>query len=183
MRVLVGSTNPAKIAAVHDVFAPHFSDVEVIGLAVDSGVPEQPVGDDTFVGAENRARTLVKLNRDQGLGARYCVGLEGGIDQLHGRWFSYGVLCIADEQGRLSFGLSPLYEMPPVLVAGVLAGEELGHVVDRLSGDRNSKRKGGAIAFLTHGRIDRRMLYLRGLEMALVPFLNEEIYFNDRVSI
>ena len=55
-------------------------------------------------------------------------------------------------------------------------------VLDRLSGERDSKQKGGAIAFLTQGRVDRRMLYAQGLAMALVPFLNEEMYFDGGVS-
>ncbi len=141
MRVLVGSVNPVKVAAVQEVFASYFSDVEVVGVAVESGVPTQPVGDETFEGAENRVRALLRLNGEQGLGAQYCVGLEGGINQLHGRWFSYGVLCVADTLGRLSFGLSPLYEMPPILVADVLAGEELGHVVDRSAAIRRASRR------------------------------------------
>lgn len=182
MKVLVGSANPVKIAAVRDVFAPHFPGVEVVGIPVESEVPAQPVGDETFIGAENRARALLRLNDVRGLAARYCVGLEGGINQLHGRWFSYGVVCIADAQGRFSFGLSPSYEMPSILVAGVQAGEELGHVVDRISGDRNSKQKGGAIAFLTRGQIDRRMLYVQGLSMALVPFLNDALYSREPSS-
>lgn len=181
MKVLVGSENPVKIAAVQDVFEPYFPGVEVIGLAVPSGVPAQPVGDETFAGAENRARALVARNAAEGLGASYCAGLEGGIAQLHGRWFAFGVLCIADAAGRLGFGVSPLFEMPSPMLAQVLAGEELGHVVDRLSGERNSKQKGGAIAFLTRGRVDRRQLYAQGLAMALVPFLNEEMYFDGHV--
>lgn len=179
MRILVGSQNPVKIAAVRDVFEPYFPGVEVLGVPVESGVPAQPVGDQTFAGAENRARALVALNAAQGLGAGFCVGLEGGISQMHGRWFAFGVLCIADAAGRLGFGLSPLFEMPAAMVSEVLAGEELGHVVDRLSGDHNSKQKGGAIAFLTRGRVDRRLLYAQGLVMALVPFLNEEMYAHD----
>ncbi len=182
MRVLVGSENPVKIGAVRDVFENYFSGVEVIGISVASGVPAQPVGEETFLGAENRARALVTLNAVQGLAARFCVGLEGGIAQLHGRWFAFGVLCVADAAGRLGFGLSPLFEMPPVMLADVLAGEELGHVVDRLSGDHNSKQKGGAIAFLTRGRVDRRSLYAQGLAMALVPFLNQEMYFDGDLS-
>lgn len=182
MKVLVGSENPVKIGAVRDVFAMYFPEVEVIGIPVPSGVPAQPVGEETFLGAENRARALVALNKAQGLAASYCVGLEGGIAQLHGRWFAFGVLCVADADGRLGFGLSPLFEMPPAMLADVLAGEELGHVVDRLSGDRNSKQKGGAIAFLTQGRVDRRMLYAQGLAMALVPFLNRGMYFDGHVS-
>lgn len=182
MKVLVGSANPVKIGAVRDAFEPYFPGVEVLGLPVEPGVPAQPVGEETFTGAENRARALVALNAGEGLGASFCVGLEGGISQMHGRWFAFGVLCIADAAGRLGFGLSPLFEMPPAMLADVLAGEELGHVVDRLSGDHNSKQKGGAIAFLTRGRVDRRTLYAQGLAMALAPFLNQEMYFNGHVS-
>ncbi len=182
MKVLVGSGNPVKIGAVRDVFEPYFPAVEVVGVPVASGVAAQPVGDETFAGAENRARALVALNAAEGLGAGFCVGLEGGIAQLHGRWFAFGVLCIADAAGRVGFGLSPLFEMPAAMLVGVLNGEELGHVVDRLSGDHNSKQKGGAIAFLTRGRVDRRLLYAQGLAMALVPFLNQEMYFDGNVS-
>ena len=174
----MGSGNPVKIGAVRDVFAAHFSQVEVEGLGVPSGVAAQPVGDDTFAGAENRARALVALNTERGLAADFCVGLEGGIAPYHSRWFAFGAICIADAAGRLGFGVSPLFEMPAVMVADVLAGVELGHVVDRLSGEQNTKQRGGAIAFLTRGRVDRRMLYAQGLAMALVPFLNEGLYFD-----
>jgi inosine/xanthosine triphosphatase len=177
LKVLVGSANPVKIGATRDVFEEYFRDVEVVGIEVASGVPAQPVGDDTFAGAENRARGLVSLNRARGLAADYCAGLEGGIAQLYGRWFAFGVLCVADAAGRLGFGVSPLFELPPGITGDLLAGEELGHVVDRLSGQHNTKQKGGAIAFLTQERVGRRQLYSQGLAMALVPFLNEELYF------
>jgi len=58
----------------------------------------------------------------------------------------------------------------------LLDGDELGHVVDRLSGEHNTKQKGGAIAYLTQGRLGRRELYVQGLMMALVPFLNPQMY-------
>ena len=56
MRVLVGSANPVKIAAVRDAFEPYFPGAVVEGIETPSGVPAQPVGDETFTGAENRAR-------------------------------------------------------------------------------------------------------------------------------
>jgi inosine/xanthosine triphosphatase len=182
LKVLVGSANPVKIGAARDVFEQYFQDVEVVGVEVASGVPAQPVGDDTFAGAENRARALVSLNRERELRADYCAGPEGGIAQLYRRWFAFGVLCVADAEGRLGFGVSPLFELPPGITGDLLAGEELGHVVDRLSGQHNTKQKGGAIAFLTQDRVNRRELYAQGLAMALVPFLNEELYFDGRVS-
>ena len=112
----MGSGNPVKIGAVRDVFASHFAQVEVEGLGVPSGVAAQPVGDDTFAGAENRARALAALNAERGLAADFCVGLEGGIAQYHGRWFAFGAICIADAAGRLGFGVSPLFELPSGVV-------------------------------------------------------------------
>ena len=122
MRVLVGSANPVKIAAVRDAFEPCFPGAVVEGIETPSGVPAQPVGEDTFTGAENRARTLLTHNSERALGAEFCVGLEGGMAQYHARWFAFGVICIADARGRLGFGVSPLFELPPGVVDDLLGG-------------------------------------------------------------
>lgn len=176
MLVLVGSHNPVKSAAVSEVFASYFGDVEVRSIEAPSGVPAQPVGDDTWTGARNRALALVDLSRAEGLGAAYCVGLEGGIAQLAGRWYTFGVICLANEVGACGFGVSPMFELPQSIVDRLLAGKELGHVIDALSGDHNTKQKGGAIAYMTQGRVDRKQLYAQGVTMALVPFLNPGLY-------
>jgi inosine/xanthosine triphosphatase len=178
--VLVGSRNPVKSAAVADVFASYFGDVEVRAIEAASGVAAQPVGDDTWTGAQNRALALLRLSQSEGLSADYCVGLEGGIAQLAGRWYNFGVICIAAADARCSFGVSPMFELPRAIVGRLLAGEELGHLIDELSGEENTKQKGGAIAFMTQGRVDRRQLYTQGAVMALVPFLNPALYEVDR---
>ena len=119
-----------------------------------------------------------RLMPSAGLAAEFCVGLEGGIAQYHGRWFAFGAICIADAAGRLGFGVSPLFELPPGVVDDLLGGSELGHVMDRLAGEHNTKQRGGAVGILTGGRITRRELYAQGVAMALIPFLNEEMYFD-----
>jgi inosine/xanthosine triphosphatase len=179
MKALVGSVNPVKIGAVRDAFEAHFPDVEVVGIATPSGVPAQPIGDDTFAGAANRARALLALNAERSLGAGFCVGLEGGIAQFHGRWFAFGAICIADVIGRQGFGVSPLFELPPGIVADLLDGAELGQMMDRLAGEHNTKQRGGAVGILTSGRITRRELYAQGAAMALIPFLNPELFFPE----
>jgi inosine/xanthosine triphosphatase len=178
MRVLVGSVNPVKIAAVRDVFERYYPGAEVEGIETPSGVPAQPVGEDTFTGAENRAEALLALNAGRKLGAEFCVGLEGGIAQYHARWFAFGAICVADATGRLGYGVSPLFELPPGVVDDLLGGSELGHVMDRLAGEHNTKQRGGAVGILTAGRITRRELYAQGAAMALIPFLNKEMYFD-----
>ncbi len=177
MKVLVGSKNPVKLDAVKEAFSKYFEEVEVVGLSVDSNVPDQPVNDQTFKGAENRALALKKLNEEQGLGASFFVGIEGGVVKLYSKWFAVGGVCILDEEGRAGFGTSPFFELPSMITARLLNGVELGEVIDELSGDKNTKQKHGAAGFLTKGVMNRKELYAHGLTVALIPFLNEELYF------
>jgi inosine/xanthosine triphosphatase len=182
MKVLVGSCNPVKLAAVHEVFAQHFSVVEVVGAEVASGAPPQPIGEETFAGAEQRARTLAGRNAREGLAASYAVGVEGGVIRLHNRWFAFAAVCIADAGGRIGFGASPFFELPAAVMAGLHAGAELGDVIDRLTGQHNTRQAGGAIGFLTQGRIVRQALLAQGVAMALAPFLNEALFFGGECT-
>jgi len=55
--VAVGSTNPVKLAAARAVLSRAAPDLRVEAVAVPSGVPDQPWGDDeTIRGALARAR-------------------------------------------------------------------------------------------------------------------------------
>ncbi len=176
-RVLVGSTNPVKIEAARDAFRAYFPDARAEGIAVPSGVPAQPIGEETYEGARNRAQTLYRKNASESLGGDFCVGIEGGAIQHVGRWFSFGAVCVVDARGRTGFGASPLFELPASVAEALRAGEELGHVVDRLSGRTNSKQAGGAIGHFTRGAVDRKGIYVQGTVVALVPFLNQALFF------
>ncbi|MGC8780063.1 MAG: inosine/xanthosine triphosphatase [Anaerolineae bacterium] len=178
MRALVGSCNPTKIAAVQDVFGRCFGQVEAIGIEVASGVSAQPMGmEETFLGAENRVRGLLRLNAEQQWNAQFCVGIEGGVAHLHGRWFAFGVICIADAQGRLGYGVTSHFELPDPVAARLATGAELGEIMDELSGQRHTRLEGGAIGYLSHGQLGRRGLAAQGVFMALLPFLNESLFF------
>jgi len=177
MKVLVGSLNPVKIEAVRDAFGKHFAEVYVMGIKVDSGVPAQPMGMETFDGARNRALALMEKNKKENIGAQFFVGLEGGAMAMNSKWFSFGCMCIIDAKGKEGFGTSPLFQLPESIVEKLQSGMELGDVMDEITGEHNTKQKGGAIAFLTKGAMDRKALYTHGLTVALVPFLHEKMYF------
>ncbi len=75
MHVGVGSGNPVKVAAVESALDGRF-DARVESVAVESGVAEQPFGEEeTIAGAENRARRVLETEDGYELG----VGLEGGV--------------------------------------------------------------------------------------------------------
>ena len=176
-KVLVGSTNPVKIEAVRDSFLKFFDGVEVFGINAQSGVNAQPVNEDTFTGAKNRASFLKDMDMNEGLKADFFVGIEGGISRQFEKWFALGVMCIINSEGKTGYGTSPLFELPDSITEELLDGTELGDVMDRLTGEGNTKQKGGAIGFFTKGIMDRKELYVQGLITALIPFLNEELYF------
>ena len=176
MLILVGSKNPVKIESVNEAFLNYFPHREVRGIEVNSGVPEQPVNDDTFLGAKNRADALFLLNKTSGLGADFMVGIEGGIMKICDNWFSFGCICIINKDGKSAFGTSSHFPLPEQIINELLKGIELGKVIDNLTNQQNSKQKTGAIGFLTKNIITRRDLYTQGIITALIPFLNPTLF-------
>ncbi|MHB8905632.1 MAG: inosine/xanthosine triphosphatase [Melioribacteraceae bacterium] len=176
MKILVGSKNPVKVASVKESFAKYFDNVDVIGIEVESGVSTQPVNDQTFIGAQNRAIKLKELNDTQNLSADYFVGIEGGITKQFEKWFAFGCMCIIDKEGRIGFGTSPHFELPQNVVEKLLQGIELGDVMDEIMNQQNTKQKHGAIGFFTNGVMNRKELYVEGLKVALIPFLHKEMF-------
>jgi inosine/xanthosine triphosphatase len=170
--IVCGSTNPAKVEPVRHVFSSLESTLEVVGVNVPSGVPDQPFGwDETSLGARTRARNALAQ-----AGARYGVGLEGGmLENVDGAWL-VSIAAIARHDGLEGLACGGMLLLPPSVAARVKAGEELGHVIDALAGETGTKTRGGAIGFLTNGRYSRREMWVNALEMALAPILSGALY-------
>ncbi|MCG9133371.1 DUF84 family protein [Candidatus Poribacteria bacterium] len=179
-KVLIGSENNVKIESARQSFSKFFKPVDVKGLRVDSGVPAQPLNDDIFVGAKNRAEHVKRINDEQQLNADFFVGIEGGILQLHNRWFQCSVVCMLDQQHRESFGTTGLYELPNWIIEKLLAGSELRHIIDELVQSSNTKEKQSTIGFLTNGEVDRLQNNTQAITFALVPFLQDNLYFQPK---
>ena len=178
MKVFVASKNPVKIACTQEGFSKYFSDVEVVGVPVDSGVPDQPFNEDTFKGAENRALALKEKCEAEGIAGDFFVGIEGGLFEHYNRWFAIGIACVMDKNGKRGFGGSPHFQLPPKMMPTLLAGKELGVLMNEILEQENTQQKGGAIHFFTKGQIDRTQMYVPAVITALVPFLREE-FFED----
>jgi inosine/xanthosine triphosphatase len=178
VKILVGSKNPVKVSSVEEAFSKYFQNVSVEGIDVDSGVPVQPVNDETFIGARNRASKLKAMNDTQNLGADFFVGIEGGIAKHFNKWFAFGCMCIIDNENNTGFGNSPHFELPEFVVTKLLKGIELGEVMDEIMNEQNTKQKHGAIGFFTNGVMNRKELYLEGLKVAVIPFLHKKMFFN-----
>jgi inosine/xanthosine triphosphatase len=179
MIILVGSKNPVKLKAVEEAFSLYFDSIDVVGLQIESGVPDQPIDDETFKGAENRAKELQKLNDVENFNADFFIGIEGGIQQTYNKWFAFGCMCIIHKSGKTSFGTSAHFELPDIVTKQLLERKELGHVMDEIMQQENTKQKGGAISYFTNGKMSRKELYISGIISALVPFQHKQMYFTE----
>lgn len=166
MHVLIASLNPVKIGAVEDAFAlfvPH-PDCRFEGISVSSGVSDQPLSDkETWQGAHNRVTATAAAHPT----ADYCVGLEGGIDTLHGQISTFAWIVIRRQDGRTSQSRSTSLPLPKCITALIDQGLELGHACDRVFNTDNAKQKGGAIGLLTRDNYTRRSTYTQTVCFAL----------------
>ena len=179
MKVLVGSENPVKIQSVRESFLTFFEHVEVEGIRVDSGVAEQPIDNETFEGAKNRAENVKRVNDQQNLGAAFFIGIEGGVLQLNDRRFGVNVVYILDQHNRDSFATIGLYELPRAMSKDLLIRKGLGRAMGELANDNYAAREQGTVGFLTDGKIDRLQNQVQGITLALIPFLNDNLYFSS----
>jgi inosine/xanthosine triphosphatase len=172
MKVAVGSTNPVKVDAVHRMVARIWPEADVSPIAVSSGVGVMPQNDEeTMAGARNRANAArQKANADLG------VGLEGGVHPEPLGLVLQGWVVIVDGNGREGVGSTARLPLPPIIARRVLAGEELGPVMDDLLNEHNVKQKGGAVGALTAGLVPRGDTFAIAVAYALAPFVSPEFY-------
>lgn len=148
-KVMVGSENAVKVAAVRQVLSPDFS---VAGMSAVSGVSDQPFSDqETREGAVNRAWYAQK-NADIG------IGLEGGV-QPEGKdvyLCSWGAL--TDGTAVWTAGGARIL-LPERIAVMLHNGVELKTAVDHYTQLENIHQNEGAIGILTAGQVDRTALF------------------------
>src|SRR5688500_3336134 len=83
-------------------------------------------------------------------GADFEVGIEGGLEQVDGRWFSTGWVVTVDPQSREGISSSMVRPVPLPSMALVLDGMELGSANDVVFGKTNSEQATGLIGLLTN---------------------------------
>lgn len=178
-RAAVGSTNPAKVAAVREALALLAPACDVTAIAVPSGVGRQPFGDAaTRAGALERARKALLAS-----GADIAFGLEGGVElePMVGAaagervWLLSWVAAI-DPAGQEGFASGLRMLLPPSLAAGLRAGAELGDLVDALFAVTDSKSASGAIGLLTAGAVSRTDAFADLVAMSLAPWIHPDHY-------
>ncbi len=174
-KVYIGSENPVKIECTIIGFKEIFKDIssfDFIGESVPSGVSDQPMtSEETLAGANNRAKNL-KLKYPDG---DFFVGIEGGIQEIENEMEAFAWIVIHSDSlsGKAQ---TSTFQLPPKIVELIRKGVELGHADDLVFNRRNSKQGNGAVGILTHDVIDRIEYYRHAVILALIPFVNKELY-------
>jgi inosine/xanthosine triphosphatase len=174
MHIVVGSLNPVKIAAVSSVMLSLYPQARIAGIPAASGVAVQPRSDaETRAGALNRARAVLEI-----AGADLGVGLEGGLIETEIGLMTCAWCAVVTADGRTGIGGGAHMMLPPAATALLDQGIELGAVMDRLTGQHNTKHADGAIGILTGGLETRETTYAHLLRLALAP-LRSAAYFAE----
>lgn len=174
MKVVIASTNPAKIEAVKRAFAKQFPGETFLfeGVSVPSGVSNQPMSEEeTKTGAMNRAAQARQAHPKDD----FWVGLEGGIQKDAEGLLSFGWVCVIGRDRR-GLGRSVSFYLPDAVAKLVLGGMELGAADDQVFGRSGSNKEEGAVGLLTHKAIDRTTAFEHAVILALIPFKNADLY-------
>ncbi len=174
MLIAVGSTNPVKIRAVKRAFGQIWPQqkITVKGVKVDSGVSNQPKGSaETLKGAKTRAIQALKQ-----LKADFGVGLEGGLEEVLGEWFTRGWCVVINRKKEIGIGASLSIHIPPKMLKLLVQGWELGLVDDFFTQRKNTKKKEGHFGIMTNSYLTRTKAYTEAVIAALARFINPHFY-------
>jgi inosine/xanthosine triphosphatase len=174
MKVIVASANPVKINATEIAFKKMFpkDPIEVIGIESESGVPDQPMGEEeTRQGAENRVAFIQEKIKD----AEYWVGIEGGNEVTRFGMKAYGVI-VTKNAHNTGYGKTLEFYLPQKIADLVAGGMETGDADDIVFKRKNSKQKNGSIGLLTNDNITRTSFISDAVIASLIPFVNPNLY-------
>ena len=176
MKVLIGTKNPGKIEGARRALSKYYKDFDIEGVKVDSNVPEQPVGVETYQGALNRVNNLVNYARENNIYADMYISVESGMTQELGFWAITNIAVIKNANGEMGVGSSGSFPVPNKSVESIKK-ETLGVVMDRIFNESDLHNSTGGIGLLTREAITRIDLTAEAFTMALTPFINEN--WND----
>jgi inosine/xanthosine triphosphatase len=184
MIIYLASTRAAKVDGAREALAAigavdaRFAAAEVRLRDMGAAGPAMPMSDAAIVeGARIRARALVGEIASDGQ-PFFAVGLEGGLDPMavagETHWMLRTWACVTDGT-RWSYGAGGVAPVPAALAEGVLAGRELGELVDALAGPGTRSGR-GAWGILTRDLISRRDAFRIAVLAAFAPFYNADAY-------
>lgn len=173
-KVIIASENPVKVSVAKRAFSCVYPGeaFEFVAIKSESGVPDQPMNDETKRGAINRLN-FIKKNYPE---ADFWISQEGGTFEEGDRLYNRAWMAVCDKSGYVSTSSTSQFYLPPKIVEFIKGGMELGEANDKFFSSINSKQGIGAIGYLTGGLIDRENYYLQAAVIALSELKHQDWY-------
>ena len=113
LKVAIATTSIEKIDGIKETFSRFYhleqSEIEFYSMSVESGVPRQPFGNETYAGALNRVNAIRKKIPDMD----FYISCEAGIENAFGNYFNVQVVCIFETKSQMYFwGKSAGWSIP-----------------------------------------------------------------------
>ena len=175
MKILMGTKNPGKLEGAKQAFGKYFEDVEIIGVPVESNVSNQPTNEEIYQGAQNRVKNVKEYAKQNNIEADFYIASEGGLTNFLGKWLDINVAFIENKDGMQGVGMSQGFEIPEKYVDDILS-TELGVVMDKIFAENNLGKGKGGINILTKDVISRIDLTRDAFIMALIKFINGDVW-------
>jgi len=169
MKIAVASKNPVKINSLQKAFALSFpaEEIEVSSLAANSGVSDQPFGEEeTLRGALNR----LTESREAFPKMDYYSSIEGGLIREEKDLYVFAWVVIEDHKGIQSRSQAARFKLPENLASLVRQGKELGDADNIVYGRSNSKQGDGTVGILTNQLVTRTGYYEHAAILAICSF-------------
>lgn len=174
MKVVIASRNQGKIEGAKRALSLFFDDIEIQGISVESGVGEQPVNEQVYIGVKNRINNLKTYCKENNIKADLYLSVESGINNLLGNWMITNIALIEDEGKFESYGASPSFPVPEKLVNDII-NTNLSEVGNKIFGkDDERHNQGGIVQIITHNKITRIDQTEMAFIMALTRYINGE---------
>lgn len=173
-RVIVASTNPAKVAVARLAFEAVHPDesFEFMAVKSESGVPDQPMNDETEQGAMNRLAFIRAQHPD----ADFWISQEGGTFEDGDRLYNRAWIVVADKAGSITKSSTALFYLPTKIIEYIKAGMELGDANHAFFSTIDTKEGVSAVGHLTDGLMSREDYYLQAAIIALSELKHKEWY-------
>ena len=165
--ISVGSLNRVKVEAVRNVMERIYGEARITAVDAKSGVPDQPFGEQTRQGAENRARGALGDHQ-------MSVGIEAGVFEFPDGLYDIQHCCILSKDGRITYGQGSGFRYPDDVAGLVRSGSTVGDAFDTLFGSEGIGKKAGAVGMLSRGLLDRLTLTEQSVTAAMIPRIWEE---------
>jgi inosine/xanthosine triphosphatase len=182
--VLLGSTRPAKVDGARDALRSiatvdsRFASLDILSFDLTAIAPRQPLSEAEIVGGARRRATELMSRGEFVARSSYAVGLEGGLSPLEidgERVWALHTWAAVSDGSEWGYGAGGALTIPAHVARRVLAGEELGDVVDGLAGEPTRATR-GAWGVLTRDLVGRRDAFRLAVLAAFAPFYNASVY-------